>query len=238
MSQPALSTIPRFPDSTPRLAIVTFSDRHALANLSRPLLEQFVEAHPNRYDLLLHEEPLLDRQDFHPAWEKLAHLRRTLVVGHPLLQYKYDAVIWVDDDIFITDPSRDPLYEAIQGQLLCTACDDKFALASEDEVVWHRVPLNSGILALKRGRHSLRFVDEVFRIGRRLQLLGGVWRLPRTSPTSGWWDQDAIAVYIIRHGMGAFAALPHGVLQSAVRPGRSRWRPGDFAAHLTNLAGP
>merc|ERR1712107_584105 len=90
------------------------------------------------------------------------------------------------------------------------------------------------MLVVKRGQETLTLISELFRIGRQRQLLGGVWRLPRTS---GFWDQDAFAVHILRRGLDSFALVEHRMLQSIVRPRHSHWRRGDFAAHLTFLRG-
>jgi len=106
-------------------------------------------------------------------------------------------------------------------------------LASHDEVVTRRVPLNTGILALKRHPQTLVLIDEVFRLGRRLQLLDGYIWLPRLS---GLWDQDAFAAYIHWHGAESFALLEHRKLQSIARRTHSSWQPGDFAVHFTGLA--
>mmetsp|Transcript_129603 Transcript_129603/g.415597 ORF Transcript_129603/g.415597 Transcript_129603/m.415597 type:complete len:1058 (-) Transcript_129603:62-3235(-) len=221
------------PNDDPRYAIVSFSNRSALTDITWPTLQRFVEGHEGRYDLYLTREPLLDDRDYHPAWNKLAHMRKLLLVGHPHLQYKYEAVVWVDDDVAITNFSHDALHEAIQERLFCGGpCFRKLVLASRDEVTWERVPLNSGLLVMKRGEETLELIDELFKISHRRQLLGGVWRLPRTE---GWWDQDAFAVYIRDKGDGPFSFVEHQQLQSLVRHTSSHWRPGDFSAHFTFL---
>merc|ERR1719460_740401 len=81
----------------PDLAIVSFSNRPSLSALTRPSLERFCAQYPGRYDLFIEDEPLLDDRDWHPAWNKIALVKRAFLMG------SYDAVIWIDDDVLITN---------------------------------------------------------------------------------------------------------------------------------------
>jgi len=209
------------------VGLIAFSDRPALSALTRPSLLRFAQAHPGRYELLLEQEPLLDARDFHPAWNKLAYAKRALLLGG------FDVVVCFDDDVLITQPDKDPIFDAVATWFLPEGNGAKLVVASLDEHADARVPFNAGVLVLRRSHATLVLVDELFRIGRRLRLLNEHIWLPRIS---GLWDQDAFAEYIAEHGRSAFALLPHGELQSFVRWGHSRWRPGDFAAHFTGLA--
>lgn len=105
-------------------------------------------------------------------------------------------------------------------------------LVDEMFCIGDRVPFNSGVLAFKNGAQALELINELFRIARFPQLLGGVWRVPRNS---GWWEQDAFAAYVRQHGLQKFVTLKHRTVQSFVRPTKSAWQPGDFAAHFTFL---
>eukprot|EP00415_Alexandrium_ostenfeldii_P001930 UN1930 len=150
---------------SPRFALISFSDRPALSALTRPSLIRFSEAHPGRYDLLLEQEPILDTRDFHPAWNKLAYARRAIIMGG------YDAIICMDDDILITDPARDPLQAAIIKDILPSKDNARrLVLASLDEHVDDRVPLNTGVLALRSSLDTVRLLDELFLIARRLEV--------------------------------------------------------------------
>lgn len=221
------------PADEPVYAIVSFSDRDDLTELTWPTLQRFVESHPERYDLFLTGETLVDGRDFHPSWNKLAHVRRLLLTGHPVLQSKYDAVVWIDDDVAITNYTHDPLFDAIQENLPPYDKLTVQVVASRDTLVWERVPLNSGVLIFRRSSEALTIIEALFRLSRQQHLFGGVWRTPRLE---GFWDQDAFAAYIREHGDAAFHFVEHGVLQSFVRFSESKWRAGDFAAHFTFLA--
>eukprot|EP00928_Gymnodinium_smaydae_P010775 TRINITY_DN14060_c0_g2_i1.p1 TRINITY_DN14060_c0_g2~~TRINITY_DN14060_c0_g2_i1.p1 ORF type:complete len:349 (-),score=44.53 TRINITY_DN14060_c0_g2_i1:15-1061(-) len=213
------------------VALISYSDRPQVNQLTRPSLERFVQRHVGRYHLFLESEPLLDVRDFHPAWNKLAYARRALIVG------SYDAVVCVDDDILVTEHGRDPIYDAVSSVFFSRNAassmrQEKLIIASLDQQVNPRVPLNTGLLILKGSPRTLELLDEVFRVGRRLKLVNGYTWLPRVS---GLWDQDGFAEYIRIHGKRSFELLPHGVLQSFVRRGASYWSPGDFAAHFCGL---
>eukprot|EP00927_Polykrikos_kofoidii_P011458 TRINITY_DN14872_c0_g1_i1.p1 TRINITY_DN14872_c0_g1~~TRINITY_DN14872_c0_g1_i1.p1 ORF type:complete len:864 (+),score=84.44 TRINITY_DN14872_c0_g1_i1:111-2702(+) len=214
-----------------RLAVVAFSDRPALRGLTRPNLERFTKAHGGRYDLLFYDDPILDSRDFHPAWNKLAYARRALVMS------SHDAVVIFDDDVLVTDPGRDPIYDAIENNLFRRGSRAVVLASLDDHSDSRSVPFNSGILAFKRCPRTLQVIDEVFRLGRRLRKLnnGYLW-LPRIA---GLWDQDAFADYINQYGLADFAFVEHGTLQSFVRPehDRSRWQPGHFAAHVSGVEG-
>eukprot|EP00913_Durusdinium_trenchii_P018127 g17032.t1 len=128
-------------------------------------------------------EPLLDRRDWHPAWNKLAHARRVLILG------TYEAVVCLDDDILIRDPVPDPLGEAIETYLVPNKGAEKLIVASlDDRLVDARVPFNSGVLILKSSPRTLMILDEVFKLGRRLKLVNGYTWLPRIT---GLWDQES-----------------------------------------------
>jgi len=209
-------------------AIVTFSDRQELHALTRPSLQQFVAARSERYDLLVGDEALLDERDFHPAWNKLAWLRRVLVAGLRQFHHKYDVVFWFDDDVVITNHHVDRLHDLAMQHLLCPKCN-KLVLASRDDIVNEDIP-SGGIFGVRRCHDAIALIDALFKIGRRPRLLDSdVQRLPRRF---GRLEQDAFATYIRAHGKRHFALVEHGTLQSTVRPGRSGWRPGDFAAHI------
>lgn len=205
-----------------RFALVSFSDR-MLAQLTRPSLKEFVEIHPE-YDLMLEEEALLDSRDFHPAWNKLAYARRTMILG------SYEAVVCLDDDILITEPLLDPIGKAINEHFP----SGKLVIASLDEQgISTRVPFNTGVLILKSSKKTLEMLDEVFKFGRRLRLVNGHSWLPRVT---GLWDQDAFADYINFNGKENFALLPHGQLQTFVRSGGSALPQAVFAMHFTGLS--
>ena len=208
---------PKMPNRA-RWALISFSDR-TFARLTRPSLQDFAALHPE-YDLMFEEEHLLDLRDFHPAWNKLAYARRTLILG------SYEAVVCLDDDILIADPSQDPIGKAIEEHF----SSQKLVIASLDEQVNARVPFNTGVLILKSSSETVQLLDEIFKLGRRLRLVNGHNWLPRLT---GLWDQDAFADYINLHGHDRFVLLPHGQLQTFVR----QWQKSSvFALHFTGLS--
>eukprot|EP00929_Paragymnodinium_shiwhaense_P013611 TRINITY_DN121458_c0_g1_i1.p1 TRINITY_DN121458_c0_g1~~TRINITY_DN121458_c0_g1_i1.p1 ORF type:complete len:1033 (+),score=149.52 TRINITY_DN121458_c0_g1_i1:132-3230(+) len=211
-----------------RLLLISYSNRPALRKMTWPSLQRFCDLHPGRYHLELNDEPLLDPRNFHPAWNKLAFVRRAFESSD------YHAIIWIDDDILITDPERDPIFDHMVSDLLPN--DEKVVLASYDDVVSERVPLNTGLLVFRRDVYTNRLLKKLFQIGQvgRTYTVDGKWLQPSHY---GFWDQDAIAVYAQTHGLGHFARIEHRKLQSFVRQkgGRRLWEKGDFAAHFTGI---
>eukprot|EP00931_Biecheleriopsis_adriatica_P086986 TRINITY_DN61514_c0_g1_i1.p1 TRINITY_DN61514_c0_g1~~TRINITY_DN61514_c0_g1_i1.p1 ORF type:complete len:827 (-),score=124.24 TRINITY_DN61514_c0_g1_i1:61-2541(-) len=215
----------------PRIALITWSDRPELSSLTRPSLERFCQEHPGRYDLIVEQEPLLDPSRYALAWNKLAFMRRVLVTN------LYDAVLWIDDDILITEPTHDPIFEGLSKSLV-KLHNDSFLYASRDVRVDDRVPMNTGILAMRSGRRALRLIKELFDISKRPEVLDN-----QVFVTShqGWWEQDAMAVWMRTAPEPELIHLEdHRQIQSFVRDCKqesdsNRWQPGDFSAHFTGF---
>merc|ERR1711972_278573 len=136
----------------------------------------------------------------------------------------YDAVIWFDDDVLITNPAADPMWGVVLERLFEKGQYNHMLTTLDDQD-----HMNLGVFAVKQGLRTIAFIDELFRIARKRQKLGEQWLLLRKE---GQWDQGAIEVYIQIHGPALFAVALHRALQSFVRSERRTWRPGDFAAHF------
>lgn len=227
--------------NAPRIALLRYVARPAVHALTLPSLERFVAAHPGRYDLIVETDALLDPHDFDALWNRLALVRKYLLMGG------YDVVACVDDGLLITEPSQDPLFEVLASSLLMLAevAHVLVAAAQDPEVLAESsadAPAGSarggifsmGVLAVRQDRDALKIVDELFRIARRPQEITG--RL-LTLRKEGRLDEDALAVYVQRHGRESIKLLAHRTLGSTVRPGgKGSWRPGDFAAHFESDA--
>eukprot|EP00930_Biecheleria_cincta_P035563 TRINITY_DN24456_c0_g1_i1.p1 TRINITY_DN24456_c0_g1~~TRINITY_DN24456_c0_g1_i1.p1 ORF type:complete len:522 (-),score=69.22 TRINITY_DN24456_c0_g1_i1:14-1486(-) len=210
----------------PRIALITWSDRPELAKLTLPSLERFCEEHPGRYELIVEQEPLLDPRQWAPAWNKLAFLRRHLITGF------YDAVLWIDDDILITEPTLDPIFEGLKDSLV-KLWNDTYIYASKDVREDDRVRFNTGILGLRRGRRAMRLIQDLFKIANRPEVLDDQVFVTRRE---GWWDQDAFAVWAQDNDLELAYLEEHRKVQSFVRDmDNMEWQPGDFAAHFTGF---
>eukprot|EP00439_Symbiodinium_sp_Y106_P034359 s2156_g4.t1 len=209
----------------PRIALLTWSDRKELAKLTKPALERFCQEHEGRYDLIVEEEPILGKSsNYAPAWNKVVFLRRLLRTT------LYDAVVWIDDDILITEPGRDPVYEGLKRSILALH-SDVFLYASKDVRVDARVPMNTGILGLRASRRARKFLEELLRISRQKVVFDGQALVPQKQ---GWWDQDAVAAWVRKNGLKDAYLEEHRTIQSIVRDlSNGHWMPGDFAAHFS-----
>ncbi|CAJ1426814.1 unnamed protein product [Effrenium voratum] len=210
----------------PRVALITWSDRPQVSRMTLPALERFCEEHPGRYELIVEQAPILDSSTFVAAWNKIAFMRRVL------LTRLHDAVLWIDDDVLITAPTRDPIFEGLKKSIL-RLHSDHFIYASKDVRHDERVPMNTGILGLRNGRQALKFLEEMFRIAREVVVLDEQAFVPRYE---GWWDQDAAAEWVRRHGLKWAYLEEHRTIQSLVRDWETmKWQPGDFAAHFSGI---
>lgn len=218
------------PPRRPRIVLLSYSDRPSLRTATWESLKRFCDARPGRYQLSLQTEPLLDGRDFHPAWNKLAHVRRIFTMG------EVDAVVWVDDDVVLTAlDGTDPLFEAIVSKLF--AVHTNFALISASSrgqnatEAERELPVSTAIMVFKRGRQTRGFVANLIRLARKL-------RWPRFERA---WDQSALSEFLWerKHADG-MAIMEPGVLWKRApvvgRPADAMaWRPGDFAVHLSDI---
>jgi len=224
------------PPRRPKIVLLSFSDRPALRTATWQSLQRFCDARPGRYQLELYTEALLDERDFHPAWNKLAMIKRAFSMG------ELDAVVWVDDDVVITAPDGvDPIFDTIVTKLF--ANEDTYALASQEWVdsklagADRKQAISTAIFALKRNRHSRGLIKQLFQIARRL-----AW--PRQGRA---WDQSALVHFLNTEQASSkgFELLPPGALwKRVVGTGSAAlgvvadeelWHPGDFAAHLSDI---
>lgn len=74
--------------------IVSVSNRPELYTRTFPSLTEY--AHKHSYDIFLHTQLLCN--DRHPTWSKIP------AVSMELEKDSYDFIVWMDDDIFITNP--------------------------------------------------------------------------------------------------------------------------------------
>lgn len=214
-------------DWEPRIALITSGARPDFAEVTRPSIERFLAAHPGRYDALLGEPRLLDPRDYEQAWEKWALLRRTMLMG------SYDALVWLDDDVLITQPEADPIWDEAMVHF--------FSQGSEVQVVLPllppgetRVPYGTGMVILRTGVKAARIVEALFKIANTRSLWNGVQTLPRQE---GDLDEDAVAMYVDRHGSDSFGGSQHGVLLSGIEPNGLWWGPEHFAARIDSKHG-
>eukprot|EP00928_Gymnodinium_smaydae_P077315 TRINITY_DN6058_c1_g1_i1.p1 TRINITY_DN6058_c1_g1~~TRINITY_DN6058_c1_g1_i1.p1 ORF type:complete len:1272 (-),score=168.22 TRINITY_DN6058_c1_g1_i1:8-3292(-) len=220
-------------EQPPKFAILTAAlhKNAALSLESLQSLQRFVAKWPKRYDLFVYDEMMLDERDFHLSWNSIAFMRRALVIGHPALQYKYDAVIWIADTVVISNLHIDPLYSALREQLFCADCSRKFALVSKGVAARTDKVDDDGVdaafFAVKRNYATIKMMDQLLSMGRRSMLSGRPRRLK---------DSEAsVAEYVKFRGGKWFTLLERRTLLTSFDADvdKSEWRLGDFAARFS-----
>ncbi len=153
-----------------------------------------------------------------PNWSKI------LAVLEVMKRHsEYEWVVWVDDDIVITNPFIQ-LHDFIK-----VYGDKKNLIISEDSP--HKMfPINTGLFILRNNAETLTFLDDVWKIG----------GYKNYTCVRSYMDQEAITDAI--RDSDKYAAftqiLPIGILQSFLRAEKvndvfeARWKKDCFAAHL------
>eukprot|EP00929_Paragymnodinium_shiwhaense_P046427 TRINITY_DN23635_c0_g1_i3.p1 TRINITY_DN23635_c0_g1~~TRINITY_DN23635_c0_g1_i3.p1 ORF type:complete len:263 (+),score=37.80 TRINITY_DN23635_c0_g1_i3:90-878(+) len=227
----------RFPGQQLRLALVSYSRCSVMRSLTWASLRRFQAIHQDKYALELQAEPLLDHRDYPDSWNKLAVIRRTLLMGD------FDAVVWIDPDVVITEPDLDPIYTAIVEELLPQ--DKRHAMLSGGS---GSAP-GSAVLIMKRGFGSLKLIEELLR-SRPSRAVRD--RFMSTNDMSDVMypdcenDGEDLFDATVADRLDDFVMIPHGILQSPIwlvagketgcRSIGGTWKPGDFAAHVHRSA--
>lgn len=207
-----------------RILIVSSSSRPKVSALTRPSLQRFRDAHSHRYELIEDSDILIDDRDFALSWNKLAVIKRWLLIGD------FDAIVWIDDDILVTDPASDPIYEALSHRLFVQD-RSAYVLMTVDGSTHATHKVDCSILAFRRGSSTINLIDSIFRIGRTRQLTNSGPSFLRLVHKG---LEEAFAFYANENGFANFAMVPPGLLWAKIGDHMERpWRRGDFAAQLS-----
>ena len=170
----------------PVLCTTAYGRHLELFDITGPPLAQYADA--NGYELVvLHERLARGRP---PAWDKVV-LLHTLVAEH-------DLVVWIDCDALVLDHTPD-----ISGAL----APDRFLHLVEHRSENGRIP-NTGVLALRGGERSKRFLDRVWSQRRFIH--------------DRWWENAAV-----NHLLGYRHVPRRPAARAVALAGRGRFpRPG------------
>lgn len=179
------------------------------ATISRHRLEEYANRHG--YHVAYFENYI--NQQAPPIWQKVYAVQQALLSTSPL----YDVVVWIDDDIYITD-----LDVKIEKFL---ALSERPIIMSEDM----RGPsfnfINTGAYILRNTPECHDFINDTI-LGRE-GLYDGYWN-------QAFFHEQSVMTYLLlskykQHGH----VLKKGLLQSFYHD-RS-WQPGDFCLHLAGV---
>jgi hypothetical protein len=181
------------------IVICSLSDRPEFSEPIYEILSQYCYRHD--YKLILEDKSLDTNR--HIAWSKLLLIQREMK-NNPDIPY----VIWIDDDIIITDKDKsiqDFIDEYPFDNML--VCDDISGWA-----------FNTGIFICKNNKETLDFLNDVYETASEKYYNGGVW------------ENDALCEYYKKDN-SKIKVIPHKTLQSI----RGYWTEGDFSYHLAGL---
>jgi hypothetical protein len=223
--------------SLPRIAVVmlTTPDRKSFSSLTISAMESYCLLH--QYELIVHHKVF----DPHRAapWSKI------LALQHALRSSSAEWIVWVDDDILITNPHVS-LAALIKRQSALHVCaslsediESKTMLAlepdlivSEDAQSKNGFPINTGILAFHQTEWSHEFLETVWSLGAKRQHTHAPW-WEQTTITQLWSESEDVR--------RRTRVVPMPELQSFYRypetgdPAHTVWSPGNFTAHFTGL---
>lgn len=194
-----------------KLLFCSLSDR---PNLSKPMWDH-LQQYCSKYDYKCVLEPKILDDKRAPSWSKILLLQREMRNNPDV-----NIVVWVDDDIIITNKNIN--FEDLISQYIFPNL-----LISQD-VVWS--PFNCGILVVKNNQESYDYLKEIYDLGSKMpdKLFGGLW------------EQDVMVHHAQTNNINKMITLiPHNIIQSFYRdhdlPEDKKWRKGDFSAHITGM---
>ena len=202
-----------------KFCIVSVSDRPELYSKTFNLMHTYCGKHG--YDLQLHRTILNAKR--HPSWSKIPALQLALQDS------TFDYIVWMDDDIVITNPDI-PLSYFVDKynfrKLKATL------LVSADMPNEPSTNMNCGILFVKAKKSSAQSILE------------SVWQYGDAFPLTrkGFsWEQEGFN-FLYRYGdREDFCIIPLPNFQAPARFQFNQeltWKPGYFSAHLNNGALP
>jgi hypothetical protein len=198
-----------------KICVVSLSDRHELYSKTFPLFHRYAEKHS--YSTSLYGE-VLDKER-HPSWSKIPALKLALQ------ENKYDYVVWMDDDIVITNPD-----------ISLSSFIDKYnfrkskavVLVSSDMPNEPSTAMNCGIFFVKAKEAAT------------MTLLNSAWAYADVCPILKQnlsWEQEAFNFLYRFISREEFLIIPLPNFQATTRFQGNQdvvWKPGYFAAHLNN----
>ena len=192
-----------------KLLFCSLSDR---PELSAPMFEKLKEyCSYHNYKCVLEDKVLDDSRA--PAWSKILLLQREMKSNED-----YDYIIWIDDDILITDKNK-KFEEFIEKYSSAQDAHDIFV--SEDALKSY--PMNTGIIVCKNKNETLKYLEHI-------------WELCEKYPHSknaGLWEQDIMTRDYETNKY--VRIIPYKTIQSFYRTGNRDWKEGDFSAHITGM---
>ena len=157
------------------ICICSLSDRSWLYNMTKPNLEKYC----HKWDIdFKFCDKVLDHNRA-PAWSKLLFVRK--IINYNL----YDWVIWIDDDILLTDFNKD-IKDFITGDKNIILQYDPVVKSEGDKLI--KDEINTGLVFFKCDKKTIEMIDCIY-------IMGG------TSPhrTICNWEQELFILYQVTY---------------------------------------
>lgn len=188
-----------------KIAFCSLSDREEIRKISWPLMEQYCKIHG--YDFITRTEIIL--QDRHPSWSKIPFLMELIQT--------YDVVLWIDDDILLTQPDQ-RVEKFIEPFLV----SDKVFGVSEN----NSTPFNFGLIVIKKGSEDV--LQQIQAAVMDENRFGLYWEETAGETLYNTSEQFKNQLYIFSPGIvqGFHAANCHR---------NYKWNPRCFSLHVSGL---
>ena len=188
------------------MIICSLSDRPSLSNITFKRIQEYCSIH--EYETCFVHKSLDTTR--HIAWSKIL-LLYALLHNYP----NEKMVIWMDDDMYITDLKK-PIEDFIP----------KFSnlLISEDPDVY--TTLNTGIILIKNNKESLYFLEMIYN-------LGNVFISTKQNAN---WEQEIFNLVYDKVTQQYITKCEYGVLQNFYSNSHPKLQTDAFAIHVTGMA--
>jgi len=197
-----------------KLLFCSLSDRPELSEVHYNHLREYCDKHD--YKLVL-ENKSLD-QSRAQSWSKIILLKREMI-NNP----DFDYIIWIDDDILITNKNK-----KFEEFTINNANDN--IIVSADAIKSY--PINLGIMICKNNSETLKYLDYI-------------WDLCETNyPEHKFnpnWEQDTITKDYLETNLNnpnqnhIIKIIPYNTIQTFHRHNNLDWKHDCFSAHFTGM---
>ena len=189
-----------------KLLFCSLSDR---PELSAPMFEKLKEyCSYHNYKCVLEDKVLDDSRA--PAWSKIILLQREMKSNGD-----YDYIIWIDDDILITDKNKK--FEEFIEKYDCDIFVSEDALKS--------YPMNTGIIVCKNNKETLKYLEHIWELCEKY---------PQYKTGVCLCEQDVMTIDYETNKKN-IRTIPYKTIQSFYRTENKDWKEGDFSAHITGM---
>tara|TARA_R110002110_G_scaffold186407_1_gene393533 strand:+ start:143 stop:835 length:693 start_codon:yes stop_codon:yes gene_type:complete len=198
-----------------KICVCSLSDREWLYKFTKSMMSVYCKKWGHDFKFVDHT---LD-SDRATSWSKL------ILVKELILTKKYDYVIWIDDDILLTDENKD-IKDFIDSNKNIIIQEDPTRKTTNNKRLCYD-DINCGFIFFKCDEKTIEIIDKVYMMGE--------W-LPFKRCRN--WEQNVFIKYYNEYdNKDCFDIKPYRTFQSFYRGNNEAysWIKGDFSAHYTGI---